>query len=200
MRRTKEEANLTKEKIMAAALELFSTKGYNAASLDGIASIAGVTRGAVNWHFKSKASLYQELILSAGNKGGALLIAAAQEGGTFKAICKRILVSQWTLLENDNTFRDTLKLMFADITEIPELAECYKLQQESSRMLLEEITGYMTIGINSGELKPGHSAMTLACAFLAYQKGVAVNWLLSPELYSLSAIAEQLADVFIDGL
>ena len=57
MRRTKEEAEQTRRQLMDAALRVFSARGYSAARLSDIAAEAGVTRGAVYWHFGSKKGL-----------------------------------------------------------------------------------------------------------------------------------------------
>ena len=51
MKKTKEEAEITKESILQAALEVFSKNGYAASRMIDIAKEAGVTRGAIYWHF-----------------------------------------------------------------------------------------------------------------------------------------------------
>lgn len=61
MRKTKEEAQQTKEALMAAALEVFYQRGVSRASLQEIATAAGVTRGALYWHFKNKEDLFDAL-------------------------------------------------------------------------------------------------------------------------------------------
>ncbi|MFB2863370.1 TetR family transcriptional regulator [Aeromonas sp. MdU4] len=64
-RRTKEEAQQTRSHIMSTALELFCSQGLAKTSLTDIANAAGLTRGAIYWHFKNKdelfISLWQEL-------------------------------------------------------------------------------------------------------------------------------------------
>lgn len=57
MRRTKEEADKTRRQLLDAGLRVFGKKGYAATRLSDIASEAGVTRGAVYWHFGSKKGL-----------------------------------------------------------------------------------------------------------------------------------------------
>lgn len=57
MRRTKEDAAETRRAILKEAEELFLEKGYENVSLDEIAAGAGVTRGAVHWHFRNKRGL-----------------------------------------------------------------------------------------------------------------------------------------------
>lgn len=62
MRRTKEEAEKTKQAILEAAEQLFLKKGVSKISLEEIARTAGMTRGAVYWHFKNKDHLINELM------------------------------------------------------------------------------------------------------------------------------------------
>ncbi|MBU2373167.1 MAG: TetR family transcriptional regulator, partial [Gammaproteobacteria bacterium] len=58
MRRTKEDAEQTRLKIIAAALELFSKNGYSNTTLAMIADEAGFSRGPIYWHFKNKDELF----------------------------------------------------------------------------------------------------------------------------------------------
>lgn len=62
MRRTKEEAVKTRTAILTAAELLFYKKGVSHTSLEQIARKAGVTRGAVYWHFQNKAHLFHEML------------------------------------------------------------------------------------------------------------------------------------------
>lgn len=62
MRRTKEQAEQTRVAIMAAAEQLFLEKGVAHSTLEQIARAAGVTRGAVYWHFENKAHLFHEML------------------------------------------------------------------------------------------------------------------------------------------
>jgi len=50
----------TQARIMAASMELFATRGYEGTSISQIAARAGISRGAVFWHFGSKAALFKE--------------------------------------------------------------------------------------------------------------------------------------------
>lgn len=62
MRRTKENAENTRTAILVAAEMLFLKKGVSHTSLEHIAREAGVTRGAVYWHFQNKAHLFHEML------------------------------------------------------------------------------------------------------------------------------------------
>ena len=61
MRRTKEEAEQTRQAILDAAEALFLTNGVARTSLEMIARECGVTRGAVYWHFQNKRALLDAL-------------------------------------------------------------------------------------------------------------------------------------------
>lgn len=61
-RKTKEEAQVTREGVLLAALDLFSEKGYSRTTFSDIAERIGMTRGAVYWHFDNKTSLLAGLI------------------------------------------------------------------------------------------------------------------------------------------
>ena len=60
-RRTKAEAEATRRRLLEVAERIFHAKGVATTSLEEIASEAGVTRGAVYWHFANKADLFMAL-------------------------------------------------------------------------------------------------------------------------------------------
>jgi len=62
MRRTKAEAGATREAILDSAETVFLEHGVNRSTLNQIAEHAGVTRGAIYFHFKDKIELYQEVV------------------------------------------------------------------------------------------------------------------------------------------
>ena len=61
MRKTKTEAQKTRQHLLDAALEVFWRDGVTRASLQAIAQEADVTRGALYWHFKNKEDLFETL-------------------------------------------------------------------------------------------------------------------------------------------
>src|SRR6188474_2457999 len=52
----------TRTKILDSAIQLFSTRGFNAASVDDICEEAGISKGAFYHHFKSKQLLFLALL------------------------------------------------------------------------------------------------------------------------------------------
>ena len=90
MKRTKEEAAVTRENLLQAGLVVFGRKGYDAATLEDVAHEAGVTRGAIYWHFGSKTELFNALMEKYSSRGTIILQQAASEGGTFTQILTRV--------------------------------------------------------------------------------------------------------------
>ena len=62
MRRTKEQTAETREALLAAAEQVFFDRGVARATLEEIAREAGMTRGALYWHFTDKEALYAAML------------------------------------------------------------------------------------------------------------------------------------------
>jgi len=61
-RRTKEEAQATRDLLLDTAAEVFERRGVSRTSMQDIASAAGLTRGAIYWHFRDKADLFEQML------------------------------------------------------------------------------------------------------------------------------------------
>ncbi|MBL8522861.1 MAG: TetR family transcriptional regulator, partial [Betaproteobacteria bacterium] len=62
VRRTKEEAQETRNRLLDTAEHVFNERGVSRTSLAEIAEAAGVTRGAIYWHFKNKLDLFNAMM------------------------------------------------------------------------------------------------------------------------------------------
>jgi TetR/AcrR family acrAB operon transcriptional repressor len=200
VRKTAAEAAETRQAILRAALAEFSRRGYSATTLDGVARAAGVTRGAVYWHFANKAALYEELLRTFGGQAGAIMGAAAAEGGDFIAICRRILTRLLTRLEEDQELRAVMELSLFKTEHTAELAEVVVNQRAGMKELIAQLAEIMRAGIAEGALRAGLDPFDVARGFLAYQQGVFHLWLADPGAFSLRKRASALADLFISGI
>ena len=61
-RRSKEDALATRHSLLDAAEHVFLAQGVAGTSLNDIAVAAGTTRGAIYWHFKDKADLFNAMM------------------------------------------------------------------------------------------------------------------------------------------
>ncbi|VFS48923.1 Potential acrAB operon repressor [Budvicia aquatica] len=61
VRKTKQQSLETRQHILDAAMHEFSKRGVSSTSLNDIAISAGVTRGAIYWHFKNKVDIFNAM-------------------------------------------------------------------------------------------------------------------------------------------
>jgi TetR/AcrR family acrAB operon transcriptional repressor len=78
-RKTKADAELTRQQILDAARQVFHERGVSRTTLEQIAKAAGVTRGAVYWHFANKTELFfamrEQISLPLLDKSHSLILA-----------------------------------------------------------------------------------------------------------------------------
>lgn len=196
MRRTKEDAEKTKQELLNAALSVFSRNGYTASRLEDIARTAGVTRGAIYHHFGSKADLYLALIEEASSIGNSAIDRAIEEGGTFVEILSRILVYSFALLEDDRRFRDVMALQLTT----PSIDAFSQRRYEEAQQLVSSISGFFKLIIAQGALRQDLDPTTAARAFLGYQNGLASLWLFNRDEFSIKESASDLAGIFVHGI
>jgi AcrR family transcriptional regulator len=61
-------ASERRSQLLAAALEVFASKGYHATSMNDVADTAGITKPVLYQHFASKRQLYRELLAEVGDR------------------------------------------------------------------------------------------------------------------------------------
>jgi TetR/AcrR family acrAB operon transcriptional repressor len=196
MRRTKEEAEQTRQDLLDAALTVFSRKGYSASRLEDIASAAGVTRGAIYHHFGSKADLYRALIDEANTVGNSAIARAVDGGGNYIEIVTRILVYTFELLEDDRRFSEVMALQL----NTPEAEGFSQQRYDEAQQLVTSISGLFKLIIEQGELRQDLDPDTVARAFLGYQYGLSSLWLFNREVFSIKESAPELAEIFVRGI
>jgi AcrR family transcriptional regulator len=94
-RRTAADAAVTRRTILDAGRATFAEGGYQAATLEGIALRAGVTRGAVHHHFGDKRELFVEVFEQVEREINDAVVAAALKATStglepFKAGCRQL--------------------------------------------------------------------------------------------------------------
>lgn len=199
-RKTKEDAEVTRQNLLGAALKVFSRQGYAAARLEDIAEEAGVTRGAIYWHFKNKADLYN--ILVGETLGGiqSVVDRAVRQGGSFLEIQRRVMIYITTLPEVDEVYRAVMELTILKTGYEPELQEGLRAKNEGARQIEEELAGYFRMGIAIGEVRAELDPVIAARSMMAYMNGILLNWLMDQQAFSLRECVPALVDIYIRGI
>jgi TetR/AcrR family acrAB operon transcriptional repressor len=200
MRKTKEEAAITRQRVLEAALKAFGRRGYAATNLEAVAAAAGVTRGAVYWHFKNKADLYNTLMQRLAARAEAVVAEALAEGGTTLDVLRRIFVRQLGLIETDPELRALAELRLFKTEPAPELTPGRKRQTQAGLQTLAQLAEIIGQAAAQGEVRRDVPPEAMATAWLAMQNGAIQLWLLAPKSFSLKARAEALAEVLLAGM
>ncbi len=199
MRRTKEDAALTREHLLDAALVSFHEKGYIATTLDDIARQAGITRGAIAWHFGGKAELLNAVIRERYMRATMRMLELAAQGGTPLQVLRRVLIHWTAYLEEDAEFRAVQEITLRTPIS-PEFAEGMRERREGIRRSIAYFASLIQQAINAGEIRPEVNPEMAATTALGLTNGVSMLWLLDPAAFSLKARAAEIVDVFLQGL
>lgn len=200
MRRTKEEAEQTKQALLDAALLIFSRDGFTASRLADIAAEASVTRGAIYHHFENKANLYLALLERAEAEQQTVMLAAIEEGGTIAEITRRIMERTFAALAHRPTFRRVMALSLFKVADSEELEDLVEKRQQEAVTLIESIAGIIAQGVTAGDFHTDLDPRTAARAFIAYQQGVTRLWLANPEAFAIEEEARKLTDLYMRGI
>jgi AcrR family transcriptional regulator len=200
VRRTKEDAALTKEQLLKAALHSFHEKGYIATSLDDIARAAGATRGAVYWHFGSKAELFNAVVREQYTRAAAKLGPLYAQGGTMIETLRHVLVSWLSYAEEDRDFRTMLELTTLQTGLLPELAAGIQEKKRSTDLTIQGFATMIGKGITAGEVRPEVNPEVTARMALGMIYGITSAWLIDQSAFSLKDQAEEMIDIFLRGI
>jgi TetR/AcrR family acrAB operon transcriptional repressor len=200
MRRTKEEAEITKQNLLTAALEVFSRKGYTATRVEDIAQQANVTTGAIYHHFGGKSALYIALIETSSVRANRLAQQIIEEGGTPATLLRRLLVRLFQYAEEDGEYRAVVELSLSKTEMTPELATIHEQILESRRQLARFFSNLITEGVAAGEFVPTLSPEDTALALVGFMNGMGLIWIQDQEHFSISDRAESFVDLFLSGI
>jgi AcrR family transcriptional regulator len=113
-----------REAILAAALDEFSARGFEAARLDDVARRAGIAKGTIYLYFRDKESLFQDLVRDMLTPVVGTIEAMGEADLPFRALADRI--ADFFVREVYETRRrDVIRLMIAEGPRFPKLAEFY---------------------------------------------------------------------------
>ncbi|HSM16634.1 MAG TPA: TetR family transcriptional regulator [Gemmatimonadales bacterium] len=200
MRRTAEESRATRERVLRAALRVFSRAGFSASRLEDIAREASVTRGAIYHHFNSKEGLYRALVAERSVGINRLAEAVVTEGGSPLETLRRLLTGSFTLLANDPEYRALLELTLTKVEFTEGLQSITAESVEGRRQLVAYLEKLLSLGIETGEFRSDLAVRPAAYAIVSFMNGVGLLWVQDPRGFSLRRGASSLVETFMSGL
>jgi AcrR family transcriptional regulator len=184
MRRTKEEAAQTRAHILATALSLFSSQGYAGTSMDTIAKHAQLTKGALYWHFDSKAALYQALAEEYQHRALATLNAILTGGYPPLETIERYTVRTLELLTEDHHYA-AMQRIWAVTEHSEELEDFANRRRAEAEETIRLLTHLFEEAQFWGDIRKNVDTYQAAMSLVAYRHGLMMLWFLHPELLHL---------------
>src|SRR5664280_1858932 len=120
----KERSAARRDAILAAALEEFSARGFEATRLDDVARRAGIAKGTIYLYFRDKESLFQELIRTMLTPIVGSIEALGAADLPINVLAER-LVDVFVREVYETRRKDVIRLMIAEGRRFPKLAEFY---------------------------------------------------------------------------
>ena len=120
----KERSAARREAILAAALEEFSARGFEATRLDDVARRASIAKGTIYLYFRDKESLFQELIRTMLTPIVGTIEALGAADLPVNLLADR-LVDLFVREVYETRRKDVIRLMIAEGRRFPKLAEFY---------------------------------------------------------------------------
>ena len=111
--------------IIAAALEVFSERGFAATRLDDVAKRAGLSKGALYLYFETKEELFRAVVGEAVGANLAHLEKAVQADLPFEQTLRAGLTLLANRLASDRRISGVVKLVIAESRAMPELARIW---------------------------------------------------------------------------
>lgn len=137
--------------ILSAALKVFSAKGFAASKLDEVAKEAGLSKGTLYLYFESKDALFKAVVTEFVIPEIAKAEQQAQHiKGSVKAFMSELL-EQWRTSVLETELSGISKMMIAEATNFPELANFY-LENVVQRMR-NFVVSLIELGIERGEFQ-----------------------------------------------
>jgi TetR/AcrR family acrAB operon transcriptional repressor len=200
-RRTKEEAKATRERLLDAAQELFRKRGVTRTSLAHVATAAGMTRGAVYWHFRDKADLFRAMCERATLPLDASFDRAVKRSdGDALATLRELSIGALQNLATDTRTQHVFDIMFLKSELVDELAGLATTHRQERRACLHQIELMVRRAVREGRLAADLDAGLAAQALHAYMVGIMHEWVLDPAAYDLAEAAPGFIDLFLGGL
>ncbi|MGQ3000114.1 MULTISPECIES: TetR family transcriptional regulator [unclassified Variovorax] len=199
-RRTKEEALATRNRLLDAAELLFQAQGVSQTTLQQIAQQAGATRGAIYWHFKDKADLFNAMMervilpLEAPPKAAALShddpLAEIEEG----------MVHALTLMTTDPQVRRVFDVATHKVEYTHDMASVQQRHLDARNACVVDFEKALRLAARRARIKLPVPGSVAAQGLHALISGLIQNWLLDPAAFDLVPTGRRTFRVYLAGL
>lgn len=199
-RKTKEEAEKTRLQLMDSALSVFLQKGYSKTTLQDIAAHAGVTRGAVYWHFTNKKEIYCAVLEAAFAPIEWYWDANFDPEGNPLDTIEVILLEWFRMLSEDKRLLQVLELDLQKTEKGVELADVVEKWRELDRAKIRDLADILRIGMERGQIRDSLDPLSIAVSLWAVLIGHAFVRVDYGNMLTSKDHAKDFTEIFLCGL
>lgn len=198
-RKTKEQAQATRQHILDVALRLFSQQGVSSTSLAEIAKAAGVTRGAIYWHFKDKSDLFNEIwVLSESSISDLEIEYRAKFPGDPLSVLREILVYILEATVIEERRRLMTEIIYHKCEFVGEMAVVQQAQRSLCLESYDRIEQTLNDCVIAGVLPTNLLSRRAAILTRSYISGLMENWLFAPDSFDLHGEAQAYVAILLE--
>ena len=201
VRKTREEALATREELLDAAERVFRKRGVGHTSLAEVADAAGVTRGAIYWHFKDKADLFQALVERVEMPMNAAMEEMDRASATDPlGAVRQLAIHALRNLAGSARIQAVFDVVFLRCEYTEELAPVRARQLEDRKVCLRRCEVAFEQAVARRQLPAGTDTRLAAQGLYAFVTGLMRSWVETPGRFDLHAEAPALIDTFLSGV
>jgi TetR/AcrR family acrAB operon transcriptional repressor len=199
-RKTKEESEKTREKIMNAAFDVFTGKGFMRTTLNDIAQAAGVTRGAIYWHFKDKVDLFMALSDAMESLSG--VPPENMTEGQVQSLddMKREVMNYLAHFEENDQYAIFYEMVNFRTEYTDELEPIRMKHRDNQRIILSQVKQMFVHLKSKGQVREDLNPDYAALSLVAFVVGIIELYLLDRAYFSITETGAALVDCFFKGL
>jgi AcrR family transcriptional regulator len=185
-----------RQAIVEAAMGVFAQHGFDAATTDDIARAAGLSKGGLYWHFKSKDDILAALLQQFFNQELAALEQLARASGSAGARLRQLgEQAANAILQMEPVLPVVLEFYALAARQEQVRAQIQGYYQRYQRRLVD----LLQQGYDAGEFR-SCTAEQVATFLIAQLEGLALMWAIAPEVVSPREQVALAIDVLLPGL
>lgn len=200
VRKTKEDALATRDGILDAAATLFAEQGVSRTTLQHIATAAGVTRGAIYWHFEDKGAMFNAMMERAAMPlESAMALLDQPDSADPLGDLREYAVCVFRLTVDDPEARRTFEIATLKMEYTDEMTAVRERRAQNQAEWIRRTESRVRLGIKIGQIKPTVKPRAVALGMWALMDGLIRNWLIGPE-FNLIKMGGEIIDTHLDSL
>jgi TetR/AcrR family acrAB operon transcriptional repressor len=200
VKRSKEEAEKTRQALLDAALNVFHRRGVTRATLQEVAAEAGVTRGAVYWHFKDKShlylTLYEELTARYSVRPEDFAAKQYETLEEFRDDLDRLISSY----QQDRKFRMFIQILHSRMEYIEEMKEIVENEQLKQQRMVAAYAHALTLLQSKGQISPHIDCARAGILIFTVIDGIFDSWGIDEGLFHDDLTPQNLLHELLDRL